>query len=209
MMHTPSFLCAPAKAASLLVSFLFATQVQAQTPLLEVFAACEASVMQGDDDPLRRIGPIIDENKNRTRVRVDTPKGTLIAMFLPPTGPVSACILWGRHPELAEGFQEHWQDWVEWEEAAQASGNWFNSAMQTQGSVDLTDHSQPGYVVARCDHLENGVVLTSQPEITNIMRQILPELEPKKTPVIFYKFSAIAALPNRCAAAVKVHKFRN
>lgn len=189
--------------AMVFVPFLIATPLDAQTPLLDAFAACEASVMEGSDDPLRTIGTLIDENERSSRIRVDTPEGTVLAMFLPPNQQVSACLLWGQQPELAVEFQELWQDWVEWDEALIASEAWFNNALRIPGSVDLTDHTQPGHVVARCNSLENGLVLSSQPAVANAMRQVLPEPETKLEPVIHYQFSAIAALPGHCSAAVE------
>lgn len=180
-----------------------ATPLAAQTSLSVVFAACEASVLEGSDHRLREIGMLIDESDSGSRVRVDTPVGTVLAMFIPPTRIVSACLLWGRQPELEIEFQEQWQDWVEWEEAVVASEIWFKDAMEIPGSFDLTDHTQPGYVVARCGELAHGLVLSNQPADANSVRQILPEPEAERKPVIHYQFSAIAALPGRCAAAIQ------
>lgn len=194
---------------AMLVLFFVTNPLAAQTPLLDVFSACEASVMGGSDSPLQKIGTLIDENERRSRIRVDTPYGTVLAMFLPPTRQVSACLLWGRQPDFAVEFQDYWLDWVEWEEAAIASEIWFNNALETPGSVDLTDHSQPGYVVARCGVLENGLVLASQPAVANAMRQILPEPSHEREPVIHYQFSATTALPGRCSTAVKAKKAQN
>ena len=195
--------------ALLLPTVLGATSLAAQTPLLEVFAACEESVVEGSDRRLREVGTLIDKSEKGSRIRVDTPKGTVLAMFLPPTRMVSACLLWGRHPKLAAEFQEHWVDWVEWEEAADASGVWLSNAMEIPGSVDLSDHSRPGYVVARCNVLEHGLVLASQPAVANVMRQVLPKLEPEREPVIHYQFSVTSALPGRCLAGVKAQKEKN
>ncbi len=200
---------APSLSAILVLASLIATSADAQTSLSDAFSACEASVVEGSDGPLRAIGKLIDENENGSRIRLDTPKGTLVAMFLPPTRPISACLLWGRNPELAVEFQDLWQDWVEWEEAAGASEVWFNSALEISGSIDLTDNSRAGYVVARCDTLENGLVLSSQPVVTNAMRQVLPEPDIKLEPTIIYQFSAMTALPGRCSAAVEAHKVQN
>ncbi len=180
-----------------------ATPLAAQTPLLDALAACEASVVEGSDYRLRKIGTLIDESDRGSRIRIDTPLGTLLAMYLPPSGTVSACVLWGRQPELEIEFQEKWQDWVEWEEAVAASDAWFNEAMEAPGSFDLTDHSLPGYVVARCEELEHGLVLSSQPAVANTIRQILPKQESTRAPVVHYQFSAQAALPGRCSAAVQ------
>lgn len=127
-------------------------------------------------------------------------------MFIPPTRIVSACLLWGRQPELEIEFQEQWQDWVEWEEAVVASETWFRDAMEIPGSFYLTDHTQPGYVVARCSELEHGLVLSNQPAVANSVRQILPEQEAVRKPIIHYQFSAMAALPGRCSAAVRAQK---
>lgn len=194
---------------NLAVPLLVATPLAAQTPLLDAFTACEASVVEGSDYHLREIGTLIDESDRVSRIRVDTPLGTVLAMFLPPSRTVSACILWGRQPELAIEFQEKWLDWVEWEEAVVASEAWFNKAMQAPGSVDLTDHSSPGYVVARCDELEHGLVLSSQPAVANTMRQILPKLEAAREPVVHYQFIAQAAPPGRCSAAVEAKNDKN
>jgi hypothetical protein len=191
---------------AMLVLFFVASPLAAQTPLLDVFSACEASVMDGSDNPLQEIGTFIDETERGSRIRVDTPDGTVLAMFLPPTRQVSACLLWGRQLDLAVEFQDHWLDWVEWEEAATASEIWFENALETPGSVDLTDHSQSGYVVARCNSLENGLVLSSQPIISNAMRQILPDPSHEREPVIHYQFSVVTALPGRCSSAVETHK---
>lgn len=185
---------------------LLSAPLAAETPLLDVFAACEASVVEGSDYRLREVGTLIDESERGSRLRVDTPAGTVLAMYIPPTRIVSACILWGRQPELEIEFQEQWQDWVEWEEAVIASEAWFKHAMATTGSYDLTDHSLPGYVVARCEELEHGLVLSSQPAVAGLVRQILPELEAKPDPVIHYQFSAQAALPGRCSAAIEAHE---
>ena len=192
-----------------LAVLVVAAPLAAQTPLPDVFAACEASVVEGSDSRLREVGTLIDESDHRTRIRVDTPVGTVLAMYLPPTQIMSACLLWGRHPELEIEFQEQWQDWVEWEEAVVASEAWFKDAVEIPGSYDLTDHTQPGYVVARCKELEHGLVLTSQPMFANTVRMVLPKLGPNKGPVIHYQFSAVAALPGRCSAAVEVHKANN
>ena len=194
---------------AMLVLFFVASPLAAQTPLLDVFSACEASVMDGSDNRLLEIGTLIDEDERRSRIRVDTPEGTILAMFIPPTRVVSACLLWGRQPDLAVGFQEQWLDWVEWEEAAKISEIWFNSALEVTGSVDLTDHSQRGYVVARCDVLENGLVLANQPVVTSTKRRIWPNPSIERDPVIHYQFSAVAAVPGRCSSAVETHKTRN
>ena len=192
--------------AKLAFPILVATPLAAQTPLSDVFAACEASVVEASDHHLREIGTLIDESDNGSRIRVDTPVGTVLAMFIPPTRIVSACLLWGRQPELEIEFQEQWQDWVEWEEAVVASETWFKDAMETPGSFDLTNHTQPGYVVARCGELEHGLVLSSQPAVANSVRQILPEPEAVRKPIIHYQFSAMAALPGQCSAAVQAQK---
>ena len=181
----------------------------AQTSLLSAFAACEASVIDGSDHHLRKIGALIDEDERGSRVRLDTPEGTVVAMYIPPARAVSACLLWGRHPELATEFQELWQDWVEWEEAAVASETWFQSALEAPGSVDLTDHALPGYVVVRCNALEHGMVLSSQPMVANTVRKVLPELDAEREPVVHYQFSAVAGLPGRCSAAVDALRDRN
>ena len=101
------------------------------------------------------------------------------------------------------------QDWVEWEEAADASQDWFKKALITSGSVDLTDPTQPGYVVARCGELEHGLVLSSQPVVANAVRQVLPKQEAPLEPVMNYQFSVVAALPGRCWAAVEAHKAKS
>lgn len=182
--------------------FFAASGLRAETSLQEAFFACEASVEQGSDAPLRSVGSAIDEDNGTLRFRVETPEGTLVAMYLPPHRVVPACILWGGHPELEAEFDGLWQDWVEWEEAGPASQVWFEKSLNTSGSADLTDHSQPGFVVARCSSLENGIILTSQPSRANVARQILPTLEPEQEPSIFFQFSAMGALPGRCSAAV-------
>lgn len=192
--------------AKFAVPCLFATPLAAQTPLSDIFAACEASVIDASDHRLRKIGTLIDENDRGSRTRVVTSAGTVLAMFIPPTQVVSACVLWGRHPELAIEFQKQWQNWVEWEEAAIASEAWFMNALETPGSVDLTDHTQPGYVVGRCNELEHGLLLSSQPAVANAIRQILPKLETERETVIYYQFSVVAALPGRCSAAVEAQK---
>lgn len=185
---------------------LVAAPLAAQAPLSDVFAACEASVLEGSDHRLREIGSLIDESDRGSRIRVDTPVGTVLAMYVPPSRKVSACLLWGRKPELEIEFQEQWQDWVEWEEAVDASEIWFNDAIEIPDSFDLTDHTQPGYVVARCGELEHGLVLSSQPAVANSVRKILPEPETEQNLTIHYQFSAIAALPGRCSAAAQAQK---
>lgn len=192
--------------AKLAFPILVATPLAAQTPLSDVFAACEASVLEGSDHRLREIGILIDESDRGSRIRVDTPVGTVLAMFVPPSRIVSACLLWGRQPELEIEFQEQWQDWVEWEEAVEVSEIWFNDAIETPGSFDLTDQTHPGYVVARCGELEHGLVLSNQPAVANSVRQIPPKTETGQNPTIHYQFSAIAALPERCSAAVQAQK---
>ncbi len=188
---------------------IFAAPLAAQTPLQDVLAACEASVVEGSDSRLREVGTLIDKNDRRSRIRVDTPVGTVMALYVPPTGITTACLFWGRQPELEIEFQEQWLDWVEWEEAVVASEAWFSDAMENPGSYDLTDYTQPGYVVARCSELEHGLVLTSQPMVANVGRMLLPKLEPKREQVVHYQFSAVAALPGRCSAAVEAHKAQN
>lgn len=195
--------------AKLAFPFVFATPLVAQTPLLDAFAACEASVVEGSDFRLREIGTLIDESDRVSRIRIDTPAGTVLAMYLPPTRIVSACLLWGREPELEIEFQELWQDWVEWEEAGVTSEAWFKEAVEIPGSYDLTDYTQPGYVVARCGELEHGLVLTSQPMIANTARIVLPKRGPEREPAVYYQFSAVAALPGRCLAAVEDRKSSN
>ncbi len=187
-------------------SLFAASELMAEVSLHEAFSACEASVVQRSDAPLRSIGSVLDEDERRLRLRVETSEGSLMAMYLPLQRIVSSCILWGRHPDLQTEFTDIWQDWVEWEEASAASENWFEAAMNVPGSVDLTDHSQPGFVVARCNSLENGVVLASQPSLANVWRQVLPNLEPKQEPVAFFQFSVTEALPNRCRAAVEAQQ---
>jgi hypothetical protein len=200
---------ATSQSAIQILASLIATSVDAQTPLPDAFSACEASVVEGSDGPRRAIGKLIDEDENGSRIRLDTPKGTVVAMFLPPTRPISACLLWGRHPELAVEFQELWQDWVEGEEAADASDVWFNSALENSSNIDLTDNNHAGYVVARCNTLDSGLVLSSQPVVANSMRQVLPEPDIKLKPTMIYQFSAITALPGRCPVAVEAHKVQN
>ena len=185
--------------------FATGTPLIAGSTLLDAFAACEASVVEGSIDPLRKVGSFIDENEHRSRLRVDTPSGNLLAMFIPPSNVVTACILWGREPELAAEFHGLWQDWVEWEEVEVAAAYWFSSALEISGSTDLTDHTQPGYVIARCDNLDHGVVLSIQPAVANVVRQVLPQLENKSETSVHFQFSAIAALPGRCAAAIRAH----
>ncbi|MGH1415471.1 MAG: hypothetical protein ACRBB0_18430 [Pelagimonas sp.] len=191
--------------STLAVSFFWAMPADAQTPLLEVYAACEASVMNKSDEPLGSIGALIDKDNSGSRRQIDTPVGAMMAMFISSRQGITACVLWGRHPELEVEFRDRWTDWVEWDEAISASESWFNSAMQAPDSVDLTEHAKPGHVVARCKSLEHGVVLSSQPAIGNVVRQVLPESKPKHQPVQFYQFSVITALPGRCAAAVNAH----
>lgn len=186
-----------------------AAPLAAQTPLLEVFAACEASVLEDSDYRLREVGSLIDESNLGSRIRVDTPLGTVLAMHIPSERNVSACLLWGREPNLEIEFQEQWQDWVEWEEAVVASEAWFKDAVKSPGNNDLTDHTQPGYVVARCSALEHGVVLASQPMVANTARMVLPKFEPIKERVVHYQFSVVSALPGRCSAAVEAHKANN
>ena len=192
--------------AKLALPVLVSTPLAAETSLSDVFASCQASVVEGSDHHLREIGTLIDESDKRSRIRVETPVGTVLAMFIPPTQIVSACLLWGRQPELEIEFQEQWQDWVEWEEAVVASETWFKDTMEIPGSFDLTDHTRPGYVVARCGELEHGLILSNQPVVANLWRQILPEPEPVRKPFIHYQFSAMAALPGRCSAAVQAQK---
>ena len=130
-----------------------------------------------------------------------------MAMYLPPHGPVSACLLWGREPNLEVEFQSQWKDWVEWEEAIAASQIWFDNAMDIAGSVDLTNHALPGFVVAHCESGENGVVMTSEPKVTNVIPQILPPTnEPALEPVVFFQFSACEANPERCNAALEAQQ---
>lgn len=179
----------------------------AQTTVLQAFAACEASVLQNSDAPLKRIGSKIDETERQRRFRVDTADGTVVAAIFPSSDkPVRGCILWGRHPELATEFKTHWTDWVEWSEAEAQSRIWFRQAAAVEGSVDLTDHTQPGFVVARCDALRTGIVLTSQPSFTGMWRQVLPTVEPAAPPSMFFQFSVMQALSGRCAAAVEAHR---
>lgn len=187
---------------TLIVPLLSTTAASSQTSLLDSYAACEASVMRGSDDPLRTIGSLIDEEKRGSRIQIDTPEGSLMAMFIPPSRGITACIFWGQDPELAKEFEGRWTDWVEWEEASSASKKWFKNAMKITGSVDLTDHAKPGYVIARCDSLEHGVVLSSQPAVANALRQVLPKPTTKIDPMLFYQFSVVTALPGRCAPAV-------
>lgn len=181
---------------------IFPSRSEAQTTLLGAFKACENSVIDGSDAALRSIGKLIDEDERGSRIRLDTPHGTVVAMFIPPSRQVRACVLWGRDPQLAAEFATQWQDWVEWPEARNASQQWFRSAMGVRGSVDLTDNRQPGYVVARCDVLEHGLILASQPALANAWQQILPEPQTTQKPTIIFQFSAIGALPGRCKAAV-------
>ncbi|MCP9483936.1 hypothetical protein NNA36_18390 [Shimia sp. CNT1-13L.2] len=195
--------------AKMALIVLAAQPLAAQTPLSTVFSACEASVVEGSDHRLREIGTLIDENTKGSKIHVDTPMGAVLAVFLSPSRTVSACLLWGRHTELEVEYQKQWQDWVEWEEAADVSEAWFKKAMITSGSVDLTDPTQPGFVVARCSELEHGLVLSSQPVVANAVRQVLPKQEAPLEPVVHYQFSAIAALPGRCWAAVEAHKAKS
>ncbi len=186
---------------------LFAVgELMAEVSLHEALSACEASVVQRSDVSLRSIGSVLDEDERGLRLRVETSEGSLMAMYLPPQRIVSSCILWGRHPELESEFAEIWQDWVEWEEVSAASEIWLETAMNVPGSVDLTNHSQPGFVVARYNSLENGVILASQPSLANVWRQVLPNLEPKQEPIVFFQFSVTEALPNRCHAAVEAQQ---
>ena len=195
--------------AGIAIPVLFAAPLAAETPLQDVFDACQASVIDGSESRLRDVGTLIDEDDRVSRIRVDTPVGTVMAMYVRPTGTVTACLLWGRHPELEIEFQDQWQDWVEWEEAATASEAWFSGALENPGSYDLTDATQPGFVVARCSEMEHGLVLASQPMIANVLRQVLPKLEPKREPIVHYQFSAVSALPGLCSAAVESHKAQN
>lgn len=160
--------------------------------------------MQRSDAPLRAIGEVLAHDKS-LRVRVKTQKGNLVGQFTVPPKPVPFCALWGAHPDLKREFTERWRDWVSWKEASAASRRWFEDALQVPGSVDLTNHNQPGYVIARCDALENGVVLTSQPMQSGAFRQILPETEAPQVPdpEVFFRFSVVGALPGQCRAAVE------
>ncbi|MBO9464354.1 hypothetical protein J7443_03855 [Tropicibacter sp. R15_0] len=150
------------KPKALLLPLLFATATNAQTTLLDAYSACETSVLSGADAALREIGLLLDEDERGSRLQIETPKGSLLAMFIPPNRGITACIFWGREPKLAIEFQDRWTDWVEWEEASSASDKWFENAMVVSGSVDLTDPSKPGHVVARCNSLKHCVVLSSQ-----------------------------------------------
>lgn len=203
IMTTPSFIRSVARFWALSVSLLSAGQLFAETSLQEAFAACEATVAQQSDVPLQAIGSVIDEDERGARFRVDTPEGTVVAMHIPPHRMVSACILWGAHPDLEKDFAALWQDWVEWDEVEKASQIWFEKALRKSGSVDLTDYSKPGHVIARCGPSENEIVLASQPMLANTVRQIFPDLEPIKERATFFRFSVIEALKGRCSAAVR------
>lgn len=182
---------------------LVPSKTSAEVSLSEAFAACEASVVQSTNGPLLRLGEAIDQNERQQRIRLDTDAGTLVAtIFPPPFNNVLGCILWGGHPDFEAEFANEWQDWVEWEEAEGAARSWHQDRLAVSGSVDLTDTQQPGFVVARCAALENGIVLANQPAVTGVMRQILPDLDPPPSPNVFFQFSVMRALPGRCQAGV-------
>ncbi|GIT93284.1 hypothetical protein JANAI61_37420 [Jannaschia sp. AI_61] len=189
--------------AGLAALTLLSSEAYADVSLSEVFHACEASVVQSTNAPLLSLGDVIDQNERQQRIRLDTEVGTLVAtIFPPPFDNVLGCILWGGHPDFEAEFANEWQDWVEWEEAERAARSWHQDRLAVSGSVDLTDNQQPGFVVARCDVLENGIVLANQPAVTGVMRQILPNLDPPPSPNVFFQFSVMRALPGRCQAAV-------
>ncbi|MEB3422097.1 hypothetical protein ACFSDD_23840 [Salipiger marinus] len=192
-----------ALSAGLLALSLLPSKANADISLNEVLDACEASVVQSTDAPLLRFGEVIDENERQQRIRLNTSVGTLVATIFPPLfNNVLGCILWGGHPDLKAEFANEWQDWVEWEEAEGAAKRWQEDRLKVPGSVDLTDNQQPGFVVARCDVLENGIVLANQPAVTGVIRQTTPNLDPPPSPNIFFQFSVMRALPGRCQAAV-------
>lgn len=174
----------------------------AEVSLQQAFKACEKSVYDHTDAPLLKIGTVVSEIQKARQLRFATPHGSVIAVHTKIDRVGSHCVLWGRHPELEEKFAARWQDWVEWEEAEKPSESWFKGAMAVPGSVDLTNNSQPGYVVARCGALENGVVLASQPALAGVFRETLPNEEAPNVPRVFFQFSVIEALPQRCKAAV-------
>ena len=80
----------------LLVSLLFATATNAQTTLLDAYSACEASVVSGSDAALREIGLLLDETERGSRLQIETPKGSLVAMFIPPTEESQPAFFGGR-----------------------------------------------------------------------------------------------------------------
>lgn len=173
-------------------------KANADVSLTEVFAACEASVVRSTNGPLLSLGEVINQNERQQRVRLDTEVGTLVAtIFPPPFDNVLGCILWGGHPDFEAEFADQWQDWVEWEEAEGTARSCHQDRLAVYGSVDLTDTQQPGFVVARCDILENGIVLVNQPAVTGVMRRIRPNLEPPPSPNVFFQFSVMRALPGR------------
>ncbi|WP_136443969.1 hypothetical protein [Pacificoceanicola onchidii] len=184
------------------LSFL-PVQATAEVSLSAIFTACEASVVQNTPAPLLALGAVLDQNDRQQRIRLDTEAGTLLAtVFPPPSGAVRGCILWGSHPDLKAEFARDWQDWVTWDEAELAARTWHQEQLAAPGRVDLTDNARPGFVVARCDVLETGIVLANQPMVTGGIRQVLPALDPPPSPQTFFQFSVMRALPGRCQAAV-------
>lgn len=158
--------------------------------------------MSASELPLERVGTYLHRNERLTRFRIETEHGNLIAN-LHMRDPLSGCYLWGRHPELEAEYATQWANWVEWDEAEEQASEWFRKAIQVAGSVDLTNHAQPGFVIARCKALENGVVLTAQPAISGALRQILPKPDaPPAEQRVFFQFSVQRAVPGRCQAAV-------
>ncbi len=182
---------------------LLPAKADADVSLSDAFAACEASVVQNTNAPLLNLGTVIDQNERGQRIRLNTDNGIIIAsVFPPPFDNVLGCILWGRNPVLEAKIANAWQDWVEWDEVEEAAQVWYEGSLAVPGSVDLTDTQQPGFVLARCDVRENGIVLANQPAVAGAVRQALPKLDPPLSPRVFFRFSVMRALPGRCQAAV-------
>ncbi len=180
----------------------------ADVSLRDAFAACETSVVQNTNAAILELGEVIEQNGRGQRIRVDTVAGTLLADIFPTSDNVTGCILWGKHPDLEAEFANDWQDWAEWDEVKRTARAWYEDSLKIAGSADLTDAQQPGFVIARCNVREDGIVLAIQPVRTGVVRQVSPKLDPPPEPRVFFQFSVMRALLGRCQAAVDAHSDR-
>ncbi|MCR9085110.1 MAG: hypothetical protein NXH97_00040 [Rhodobacteraceae bacterium] len=109
---------------------LLPAKAYADVSLSDVFAACEARVVQSANSPLLNLGEVIDQCERQKRIRMNSDAGVLVAtIFPPPFGNVLDCILWGSQSDSEARFANEWQDWVEWEEAEQAARNWHQNSL--------------------------------------------------------------------------------